>query len=1039
MDFIDKQIAPPKSWEKFEELIRALFANIWGDPLAQMNGRTGQKQHGVDVYGTPTDTPGTFHGVQCKGKGGNYRAKATTAEFDTELAKAEKFLPGLAHWTFATTAANDAALQRHARRVSEWRVREGRFPVVAIGWETIQALLSGQSEIIQQFYSEHSGDLPTILAALRSLPSATELEAIKHTLLTIARPVPPLTALSYWSEICFENVRDLGPALMGRPLGPADVAACPVLPETQALLSDLERAGSARLAGLAGAGKSICTLQAARQLHAKGWRVLRLDDPMVEGPPPSKAETPTLLIIDDAHLTRPAFLRDLEQQATSTYRVLSAHTISEGKENTHGTIQLDAKRAVQVIADGLRAIPEATLAAVRRVDDRVGNEPGDHQLERRLNHAADFAQFPWQFCFILGGGWRRASALASSAHAAGADIVLAAAAIRQLGMRDARCSQAALARLIGDAFSDNDLVQANKWLVGQRLLLAPDDLRCPHQRLASVLLDRILDRQTPVGRKAIAEMLHRLLIDPEVPLGGAALLLSELSRGSDFGRWRRLVERQWLDQVLARCWVATTTPEIREACWALSEMHGYVPDEMAVVATHQDTLATWIAAAPQGACYAIGRLINHVHNEDEALGRNIVARVEPGMLARAISMAEPLHACEIADLLSMMRAGQNQDWKAAYLKRIDRPKLLRMISSWPQDAWLSAAADLCEHFCYFEPEFGYQLIEVLIPAIAERLRADPQLTFHELNDIVWNALRLYDPLNVYVGKLAPTRRMRQVGRKICACWSPKDLAAKLSRSTPRTFQSAAGLLDLMHNAAPKQFRATVLALDWDLVDHQIGTGWEEGIGDARMLLGVAYSLPAARPAIEALIARNEAKIVTMSAHLAALGPESALRHVAAGKRIAITYSGHVDWQLGAAVLIHFIEKKRQLIPTLIGPHFDGFASALSQPSPTWYNEALLFLRLTIAAAPDFIPKVLDRIEVDKAARGWRNALAMRENNRVQGAKAQARQVVALLVHQAIDRGDAVGDLARQLRSEFPKRSIPLEKTIEAIELPDEAV
>ncbi|MGO7367648.1 hypothetical protein ACC719_11660 [Rhizobium ruizarguesonis] len=122
MEFIDKQIAPPKSWEKFEELTRALFANIWGDPLAQKNGRTGQKQHGVDVYGTPRGAPGTFHAVQYKGKEASYGAKATTAEFDAELAKAEKFVPTLTHWTFSTTAPDDAVLQRHAREVSERRV-----------------------------------------------------------------------------------------------------------------------------------------------------------------------------------------------------------------------------------------------------------------------------------------------------------------------------------------------------------------------------------------------------------------------------------------------------------------------------------------------------------------------------------------------------------------------------------------------------------------------------------------------------------------------------------------------------------------------------------------------------------------------------------------------------------------------------------------------------------------------------------------------------------------------------------------------------
>lgn len=60
--------------------------------------------------------------------------------------------------------------------------------------------------------------------------------------------------------------------------------------------------------------------------------------------------------------------------------------------------------------------------------------------------------------------------------------------------------------------------------------------------------------------------------------------------------------------------------------------------------------------------------------------------------------------------------------------------------------------------------------------------------------------------------------MKQLGRKLAACWTPADLATKLSQSTKRSFQSAAGLLSFLHKASPKQFEATVLAIDWDLVD-----------------------------------------------------------------------------------------------------------------------------------------------------------------------------------------------------------------------------
>ena len=189
-------------------------------------------------------------------------------------------------------------------------------------------------------------------------------------------------------------------------------------------------------------------------------------------------------------------MRNPEEQATATRFVLSAHTVGEGKQMMPGTIQLDAKRAVRVIAAGLRADRAATLAAVRRADDQVGDGPGHEQLERRLDHAAATAEFPWQFCFILGGGWRRANALASSARAADTNLVLPAAAIRQLATRDARCSAEQLAELISDTRSSDQVDQATVWLIQQRLLIAATDLRCPHQRLASVLLVRIIEGQS---------------------------------------------------------------------------------------------------------------------------------------------------------------------------------------------------------------------------------------------------------------------------------------------------------------------------------------------------------------------------------------------------------------------------------------------------------------------------------------------------------------------------------------------------------------
>src|SRR5439155_17901030 len=84
MEFRDKQIAPPRSWEKFEELCLAIFKAEWDDGLAQKHGRKGQPQQGVDVFGSPNGRRAVFHGVQCKGKDQTYGHKPTRSELMAE-------------------------------------------------------------------------------------------------------------------------------------------------------------------------------------------------------------------------------------------------------------------------------------------------------------------------------------------------------------------------------------------------------------------------------------------------------------------------------------------------------------------------------------------------------------------------------------------------------------------------------------------------------------------------------------------------------------------------------------------------------------------------------------------------------------------------------------------------------------------------------------------------------------------------------------------------------------------------------------------
>jgi tetratricopeptide (TPR) repeat protein len=155
MAFHDQQIAPPKAWDKFEDLCWALFCAEWGDGNAQKNGRQGQAQAGVDVFGHNHAQGGGLWGVQCKLKHSATGSKLSQPEIEAELAKADSFEPKLDHWIMATTSPNDAALQTWARKHSATRTNSGLCPVTLYFWDSIEQLMFAHPAVAERFYPEH--------------------------------------------------------------------------------------------------------------------------------------------------------------------------------------------------------------------------------------------------------------------------------------------------------------------------------------------------------------------------------------------------------------------------------------------------------------------------------------------------------------------------------------------------------------------------------------------------------------------------------------------------------------------------------------------------------------------------------------------------------------------------------------------------------------------------------------------------------------------------------------------------------------------
>jgi hypothetical protein len=145
-------IPKPKNWQDFERHSKVLFECILKDPHTQLNGRSGQPQHGVDIFGC-RDGSGPWIGIQCKGKSAGYGKSVDEKELRAEVLKAKGFRPRIREFFLVTTAPNDERIQEVARRITMEGQSSGRTFIVSVwGWDTLELEISQHDKALRAFH-----------------------------------------------------------------------------------------------------------------------------------------------------------------------------------------------------------------------------------------------------------------------------------------------------------------------------------------------------------------------------------------------------------------------------------------------------------------------------------------------------------------------------------------------------------------------------------------------------------------------------------------------------------------------------------------------------------------------------------------------------------------------------------------------------------------------------------------------------------------------------------------------------------------------
>src|SRR5574344_868206 len=145
------QLRKPENWQDFERLCKKLWGEIWKCPTSiKRNGRSGQKQNGVDIYGIP-ENESDYFGIQCKGKDDYSNSKLTTDEIDAEIKKATFFVPPLKKLIFATTANKDAQIEEYIRVKNLENIKNHLFAIDIASWEDIVDFVMEQREVFNWY------------------------------------------------------------------------------------------------------------------------------------------------------------------------------------------------------------------------------------------------------------------------------------------------------------------------------------------------------------------------------------------------------------------------------------------------------------------------------------------------------------------------------------------------------------------------------------------------------------------------------------------------------------------------------------------------------------------------------------------------------------------------------------------------------------------------------------------------------------------------------------------------------------------------
>lgn len=777
-----------------------------------------------------------------------------------------------------------------------------------------------------------------------------------------------------WEAVDFEKQRGIEAAISGQRLGPADIEACPKLPGYDAIVSDLEKANYCNIVGKPGCGKSVSIWQASHKYYMDGfvvWRPISSDNPqnLLENLPKQER---SIVVIDDAQRFSREFRERIAEKANSNFKVVVSSTLND--DSVDAPSLFPAVDSVSILGKEVLERVDEIFPIVQRFDESVGNRYLQTSIEERIRSSGT-ADSPWEFFWLLGGGWKAAYAeyekLLQIPHA---NEVLNILAIAQIVSCDRGVTKSELesqAATIGQSAEVASLALSK--LLQWKLVISQDGfIRTKHLSYAIRVVEASLSDKYESSRDKLFPIFIHYLGNQDSQLQGIYWLLDSVGHklglsgvlDSVGDHLTRRCQNEWYDSDWA---VACLGVIFTEQEYSEEELNGF-----------ERCILDSICSKSVRKIYFSGKLanclINYSDGDYDGYAEELFNKIDARDLATTANNLEESEFGVFGDLLGRV-SYYHPSWAKEFVENLDWQNLQSRILKSKTDHPGSVSSLVYSlskiHAIGEKTETHLSYIEDIIPYIVAAIKDKPLNAISRMRDIFVHGLRF----DIYFGiPPKPGPKELEIAEKIISQLDPKIFSFAICSIVSRDLEHLARSLATIKKINPKFVQKVAENIPASFYE-ATRQDWRQQTGELKKLLQHFWLDSHARPASTWIEDNSEYIKEPLSDLFAAISPETAVAFHRSGKKVAFFDEYHIRWNTSAVALYRTSQIDMQVaeeilkddLPYLVTSMYDisideprhiiRFFADLQSLFPEIYNDLLNQIDISCELANDGLKKL----------------------------------------------------------------------------------